>query len=189
VRILSATNRDLKKMMESGAFRPDLYYRLSAMTMHLSALRERREDIPLLISHFLEGTGKAFTPEAMEALIGYDWPGNVRELENEITKTVLLAGSRTEIIADLLSDKISASGSSVRKQSSNGSNGYDVEFDENYSLYDYLGEHEKRFIIRALKEKRGVKKHAAIELKIPESTLRLKIKQYGIDLMNLDSLQ
>jgi DNA-binding NtrC family response regulator len=156
--------------------------------MHLSALRERREDIPLLISHFLEGTGKTFKSEAMETLVRFDWPGNVRELENEITKAVLLAGSRAEISADSLSDKFNASGSSTRKQPLNGFNGHDVEFDENYSLYDYLGEHEKRFIIRALKEKRGVKKHAAVELKIPESTLRLKIKQYGIDLKNLDSL-
>ncbi len=186
VRIISATNRDLKELMSSGQFRQDLFYRLSALTFRLPPLRERRDDIPLLISHFIEGTGKQVSPELLKVLVGYDWPGNVRELENEIKKLVLLAGDSSMIGTEIVSGKIASThrpdrGARVREID----NSEDIVFDETYSLYDYLAYHEKRFIIKALKEKNGVKKHAAELLNIPESTLRLKIKQYDINLKNL----
>jgi len=185
VRIISATNKDLKLEMNASRFRQDLYYRLSALNFRLLALKERREDIPILVSHFLEGTDKNVNPVVLKHLLAYDWPGNVRELENEIKKLVLLAGDKKEIGMDLISSKF---------KSGDGGNGKDLPmmneyegiiFDKDYSLYDLLAGHEKKFIVRALREKNGIKKHAAALLNIPESTLRLKIKQYDIDLDQL----
>ncbi|UCD62965.1 MAG: sigma 54-interacting transcriptional regulator [Candidatus Zixiibacteriota bacterium] len=188
VRIISATNKDLKELMSSGQFRQDLYYRLSALTFRLPSLRERRDDIPLLVNHFLADSGKQVSPQVMKLLVCYDWPGNVRELENEVKKLVLLAGTGPEVTPDLVSARIA---SAVRPdpfvKARQVEDADDIVFDDKYSLYDYLAYHEKRFIIKALKEKNGVKKHAAELLNIPESTLRLKIKQYSINLKNPDS--
>ncbi len=185
VRIVSATNKDLQVQMDARPFRQDLYYRLSALSFRLPPLRERREDIPLLVSHFLEGTGKDIDPEVMKMLLAYDWPGNVRELENEVKKLALLAGDRRTIASDMVSGKLKGIADHVVGETTIV-NADDVEFTQSYSLYDYLAEHEKQFIIRALREKGGVKKHAAALLNIPESTLRLKIKQYNIDTARLD---
>jgi two-component system response regulator PilR (NtrC family) len=188
VRIISATNKDLKEQMGAGQFRQDLYYRLSAFSFRLPPLRERKCDIPLLASHFLEGANKRLSAETLKALDDYDWPGNVRELDNEIKKLVLLTGDVEVIEADILSAKFSGPGSESGSQDIPTSlYTDDMVFSGDYSLYDFLREHEKRFIIRALREKKGVKKHAAVLLNIPESTLRLKIKDYGIDLERLDS--
>ncbi len=187
VRIISATNKNLKEQMAAGQFRQDLYYRLSALTFRLPPLRERKEDIPLLVSHFLEGSGKKVSPEVLKLLVAYDWPGNIRELKNEIMKIVLLSGDSEVIEVQALSKKISSlaqsdqTGEEVLEKVSRP----DLSFSQTYSLYDYLGELEKRYIIKALKEKKGVKKHAAALLNIPESTLRLKIKQYNIDISTL----
>ncbi len=103
VRIISATNKDLKEQMAKRLFRQDLYYRLSALSYLLAPLRDRKEDIPLLVDHFLEESHKRVSQETMKALVAYDWPGNVRELENEMKKLVLLAGDNDEIGIDLLS--------------------------------------------------------------------------------------
>jgi transcriptional regulator with GAF, ATPase, and Fis domain len=188
VRIISATNKDLKTQMAAGLFRQDLYYRLSALTFYLPSLRERKDDIPLLVAHFFEGSNKRLSTEALKALVSYDWPGNVRELENEIKKAILLAGDKEQIEPDVLSGKILSqyrpenAGASAVAVPVNG----DMLFSDTYSLYDFLAAHERNFIVRALREKGGIKKHAAAALNIPESTLRLKIKQYSIDLDRLD---
>ncbi|MEZ5360175.1 MAG: sigma 54-interacting transcriptional regulator [Candidatus Zixiibacteriota bacterium] len=183
VRVLSATNKDLKIEMEEKRFRSDLFYRLCALHFTIPPLRERKEDIPLLVDHFLEGSNCQIMPDTMKFLIDYEWPGNVRELENEVKKLVLLANNDGPITPALLSSRIL------------GENGQDVTSDldetafyskEGFSLYEYLAEFEKRFIVKALKEQRGVKKRAADSLKIPESTLRLKLKQYDIDPKRLD---
>ncbi len=184
VRIVSATNKDLDAQMASGLFRQDLYYRMAAMTFRIPPLRERREDIPLLVQHFLKESDKEVAPELMKLMVSYEWPGNVRELDNEIRKMSLLCGDSPVIGRESASDKF------IRRAGTNGGgNGHaavatfeDVSFDRDYSLYDYLAEREKRFIIKALREKRKIKKHAAAMLSIPESTLRLKIKQYNIDI-------
>lgn len=188
VRILSATNKDLKEQMAKGLFRQDLYYRLSALSYSLLPLRDRKEDIPLLVNHFLEGTSKRISADVMRSLVVYDWPGNVRELENEIKKLVLLAGESEEISLDVLSAKIVGSSKSVASMPIPEEASEEVIFGENYSLYDYLAFWEKRFILKSLKDNRGVKKHAAAALNIPESTLRLKIKQYDIDMDRLDTV-
>jgi DNA-binding NtrC family response regulator len=188
VRIISATNKDLKEQMGAGQFRQDLYYRLSAFSFRLPPLRERKCDISLLASHFLQGSNKRLSAETIKALDSYDWPGNVRELDNEIKKLVLLTGEAEIIEADLLSDKFSGQGPDNGPTDTPAALLTDaMVFSGDYSLYDFLREHEKRFIVQALREKKGVKKHAAALLNIPESTLRLKIKDYGIDLERLDS--
>jgi transcriptional regulator with GAF, ATPase, and Fis domain len=189
VRIVSATNKDLKAEMGERRFRQDLYYRLAALTFRLPALADRREDIPLLVEHFLAGSGKALSSETMKHLVAYAWPGNVRELDNEIKKLVLLAGASEIVGPDILSAKIFADNrklSSAPEQALMMSRS--VEFGSGYSLYDYLASHERQFIVRALRERNGVKKHAAAMLNIPESTLRLKIKEYNIDLDRLDAV-
>jgi transcriptional regulator with PAS, ATPase and Fis domain len=190
VRIVSATNKDLKLEMEERRFRQDLYFRLAALTYKLPSLADRREDIPLLVEHFLSGSNKRISAETMKSLVAYDWPGNVRELDNEIKKLVLLAGASETIPPDILSTKIFSDNRS--KAASDGHFGPDVtgavEFGEQYSLYDYLARHERQFIVKALKERNGVKKHAAALLNIPESSLRLKIKEYNIDLDRLDTV-
>ncbi len=178
VRIISATNRDLKMEMESGNFRQDLYYRLTALCFKIPSLRERREDIPLLIDHFA-GDSIVFTSEAIKYLLSFDWPGNVRELENEIKKLVLLAGENSVVDVNLLSGKITDSVDIVDSDELRLNT--DIRFSAEFSLYDYLAEYEKRFILKALREQNGVKKHAARLLNIPESTLRLKIRQYNIN--------
>jgi transcriptional regulator with GAF, ATPase, and Fis domain len=186
VRIISATNKDLKIEMEAGKFRQDLYYRLTALCFRIPPLRERREDIPLLIRHFA-GEKAKFAAEALKHLVAFDWPGNVRELENEIKKLTLLAGDNNIIDVDLLSNKLMEhNGAAILGDLDLNTS---INFDDSFSLYDYLAEYERRFIMKALCEHGGVKKHAAAHLNIPESTLRLKIKQYNIDVKNLNTAQ
>jgi len=122
--------------------------------------------------------------------VAYDWPGNVRELDNEIKKLILLAGPSDVLQPDILSAKIVGENRS-KSLSASGidvSLGHATEFGGQYSLYDFLARHERQFIVQALKERNGVKKHAAALLNIPESSLRLKIKEYNIDLDRLDSI-
>ena len=189
VRIVSATNKELKVEMEERRFRQDLYYRLAGLTFRLPALADRREDIPLLIQHFLRDSDKQLSPSVLKALVAYDWPGNVRELDNEIKKLVLLTGSNEVIETDILSDKILSVPSPREARVDLSRSATDiVAFDGDYSLYDYLANYERHFIVKALKERNGVKKHAAAMLNIPESTLRLKIKEYNIDLNRLDAI-
>lgn len=174
VRVISATNKDLRELMEQGQFRQDLYYRLSTFAFRLPPLRDRREDVPLLIKHFL---GKSdpdvkIEPEAFNCLADYDWPGNIRELENELKKLVLLAGERKVISSYMISRRITEQTRSESPDHSaqNGS----------FSLYERLGRLEREYILRALRNSQWVKKHAAELLSIPESTLRLKMKQYHL---------
>lgn len=180
VRVISATNRDLKADAEHGLFRQDLYYRLSALSFNLIPLRDRREDIPLLTDHFLERDTAdgdhppRLAPETMRRLVEYDWPGNVRELENEIKKLLLLRGTAQEIGEELLARKFSEIGGFEKDDDIPASNG-------KFSLYDHLAFIEKKHLLRALAENRWVKKHAAEHLGIPESTLRLKMRQYKLE--------
>src|SRR5690606_31075332 len=114
VRVIAATNSDLKRMVEDGTFREDLYYRLNVIPVRLPPLRERRADIPLLAQHFLERLGLD-TPErgrvmlsqdAQQTLMAFDWPGNVRQLENVVERTFALSPGRTQITALDLPDEV-----------------------------------------------------------------------------------
>ena len=118
--------------------------------------------------------------------MAYDWPGNIRELENEIRKLALLAGPQEVIHAALLSPKLKNATVSAPGTPAPVPNG--IAFTEGFSLYDFLSNYEREYIIQALRDTHGVKKHAAARLFIPESTLRLKIREYGLDLSNPEQL-
>jgi two-component system response regulator PilR (NtrC family) len=178
VRIIAATNVDLKREMEDGRFREDLFYRLHVIAIHLPALRERKDDIPLLVQHFLEKYGPEsrkpgliLTPDAMDRLLAYDWPGNVRELENVIERAVVLCGER-EIGVDLIPDHVSAN---PRFE------GADVVIpSEGIHFREVIVGHERRYIEAALEAAGGVQKKAAELLHIKPTTLNEMIKRYDI---------
>jgi len=168
VRVVSATNKDMKTAIANGQFREDLYYRLNVVTIELPPMRERKEDIPLLAQHFLkkfavenqkEITG--FSPEATDFLLNYEWPGNVRELENAIERAVTLARNSSIQLADLPQENLLL----VRSAPP----GKDLE------------EVEKNHIIRVLEETQGNYSQAARLLGISRMTLYNKTKAYGLN--------
>ncbi|HOW97753.1 MAG TPA: sigma-54 dependent transcriptional regulator [Kiritimatiellia bacterium] len=171
VRLIAATNRDLKKMVDEGTFREDLYYRLNVVTIHLPPLRERPDDIPLLVQHFLKElsaeNGKTIaglTPEAMAALAAHTWPGNVRELRNVIERMVVMARGDTLTVRDIpaaLRDESRPRGGLPAGPVS-------------------LDEAEKQLILRALKACDDNRTAAARQLGISRRTLHRKLKEYGL---------
>jgi two-component system response regulator PilR (NtrC family) len=178
VRIIAATNADLRAMMEAGQFREDLYYRLNVILVQLPPLRDRKEDIPLLVQHFLdkfiEESRKppmVVTPQAMDRLMSYDWPGNIRELENVIERAVVLCGDR-EIGTDLIPDQVSANPRFQAQHVSIPPEG--IQFRE------VIVGHERRYIEAALEAAGGVQKRAAELLHIKATTLNEMIRRYDI---------
>ena len=178
VRIIAATNCDLRQMVEEGRFREDLFYRLHVINIFLPPLRQRKEDIPLLTHHFLDKysaengkTGIELVPEALDVLMDYDWPGNVRELENVIERAVVLS-TRPRIDLDLIPDHIrSAPQFHIPK--------FAVP-PEGISFRDVITNVEKRLIESTLEAAGGVQKRAAELLKIKPTTLNEMIKRYEI---------
>ncbi len=177
VRIIAATNVDLKKLVHEGRFREDLYYRLCVITIPIQPLRERREDIPLLADHFVrlyasenDKPISGLEPEAMKALLDYDWPGNVRELENAIERAVVLC-SAGSIGLDLLPETVLQPGRGEVM----------VRLPENGSTYrDLIEDYERRLIRTALRRTGGVQKRAAELLKLKPTTLHEIIKRLEI---------
>ena len=172
VRIISATNQDLEAKVEDKAFRQDLYYRIKGVEIDIPPLRERREDIPLLLKHFLtefaeseKRAVKDFTPSALRLLKNYDWPGNVRELRNCIKAMVVLTDSEKIDVADLPFEIQQRSGSTESISDLAGVN---------------LNELEKTAIRRTLEMVNGNRELAAKMLGIAERTLYRKIKEYGL---------
>jgi DNA-binding NtrC family response regulator len=178
VRIIAATNVDLRQMVEEGKFREDLFYRLHVITVQLPALRERKDDIPLLVQHFLEKYGEEnnkrtleLTPEALDLLMEYDWPGNVRELENVIERAVVLStGPRIDV--DLVPDHVRSSRRFQMPQF--------VLPPEGISFRDVITDFEKRLIESTLEAAGGVQKRAAELLHIKPTTLNEMIKRHDI---------
>jgi two-component system response regulator PilR (NtrC family) len=178
VRIIAATNVDLRQMMEESKFREDLYYRLHVITVQLPPLRERKDDIPLLVQHFLEKYGREnnrlgleLSAEALDQLEDYDWPGNVRELENVIERaTVLSSGPRIE--ADLIPDHVRRTRAFQLPQF--------VLPPEGISFKSVTTDFEKRLIESTLEAAGGVQKRAAELLQIKPTTLNEMIKRYDI---------
>ena len=175
VRVMAATNKDLKKEIEAGGFREDLYYRLNVVTLAAPALRERREDIPLLAQHFLETFAeknrkhiKGFTPQAMDRLVRYDWPGNVRELMNAVERGVILC--RGEYIAEK-DFPLSVSQAEV-SELEHVRDGLPADLP--------LEEVEKVTILNTLESAGGNKSEAARRLGITRRTLHKKLKKYGV---------
>ncbi|MGB2717811.1 MAG: sigma-54 dependent transcriptional regulator [Vicinamibacterales bacterium] len=178
VRIIAATNVDLRRMMDEGKFREDLYYRLHVITVNLPALRERKDDIPLLVQHFLEKYGAEnqktaleLTPEALDLLFEYDWPGNVRELENVIERAAVLSSS-SRIDVDLVPDHVRSSRRFQMPQF--------VVPPEGISFREVITDFEKRLIESTLEAAGGVQKRAAELLHIKPTTLNEMIKRHDI---------
>jgi two-component system response regulator PilR (NtrC family) len=178
VRIIAATNVDLRRLVDDGRFREDLYYRLHVITIQLPPLRERKEDIPLLVQHFLEKYAEEnrkqdieITPEALDLLMDYDWAGNVRELENVIERAVVLSpGNR--IGTELIPDNVRSSRPFQMPQF--------VLPPEGISLKDVITDFEKKLIESTLEAAGGVQKKAAELLHIKPTTLNEMIKRYDI---------
>ncbi len=178
VRIIAATNVNLRTMVDENRFREDLYYRLHVITVNLPSLRERKEDIPLLVQHFLEKYGEEnnrhdleLAPESLDLLLEYDWPGNVRELENVIERAVVLCPG-TRIGPDLIPDHVRTT---RRFQIPNF-----VLPPEGISFKEVTGDFERRLIETTLEAAGGVQKRAAELLHIKPTTLNEMIKRYDI---------
>jgi two-component system NtrC family response regulator len=171
VRVIAATNRNLEEAMRNGTFREDLYYRLAVVPIEIPPLRERKEDIPLLLEHFLHKrqieAGVCFSKEILAYLQNYSWPGNVRELENVVEQMLILRSSDTLELSDL-PERIG------RRQVNNG--GILNLPDEGYSL-ELL---EQEAVQEALKRCDGNKSKAAAFLKIPRHTLLYRLEKYNL---------
>ena len=188
VRIVAATNADLRKLVEEGKFREDLYYRLNVINLNLPPLRERKEDIPLLVDHFftrfcrengkfLNSEGRSvlsFEPEAMQILMEHNWPGNIRELENAVERAVVLTTS-SSVPAHVLPDQLQQASGMKISRDKNGLLPSDA------SLFEIVADFERRKIIDALKAANYSQTEAAEMLRIPLSTLNQKIKRLNID--------
>ncbi len=186
-RIIAATNRDLKKEVDAGRFREDLYYRLAVLEIRIPPLCERKEDLPLLVSFLLRRLGnknnkiiRTVTPAFLDALSGYDWPGNVRELENVLERALIL--SRADALGpDLLPSQITGAREAAMNMSLD-MNG-DAEFGgapHGMSSPASLEEAEKLAIMRALEENGNHREHTADALGISRRTLQYKLKKYGL---------
>ncbi len=178
VRVIAATNSDVPRMIADGTFREDLYYRLNVISIKLPPLRDRREDIPLLVKHFLEKFGEGRTIQAaqsaMRALMAYRWPGNVRQLENAVERAVALSGDRTTIEDSDLPPE-------VRVAAEEASPAF-LEFpDDGLDLPAYLGSIERELIGRALARSQGNRNKAADLLRIKRTTLVEKLKRIGVE--------
>lgn len=174
VRIIAATNKDINALVEKGLFREDLYFRLNVLSVKIPPLRERRDDIPLLVEHFLRkftADKKKFSEEALEILKNYQWKGNIRELENIIERVVLLC--ENEIIgATHLPEEIRSS-STLTKGIAVPRGGINFE--------KLMEEMEKAYLLNALEQTNGVKTEAAKLLNLTFRSFRHKLKKYGIE--------
>jgi len=178
VRIIAATNVDLRQMVREGKFREDLFYRLNVITLDLPPLRQRREDIPLLVEHFLKKYSaendlpkRQISTEALRPLVNYSWPGNVRELENTIERAVVLSSDVT-VGADLLPDHIVGRGNAVPALSTTSG----------ASLFTIMEDCERRIIIDMLEKCGWNQTEAAERFHVPLSTLNQKIKRLAIEI-------
>src|SRR5438309_110068 len=178
VRIIAATNADLKQHVREGKFREDLFYRLNVITIDLPPLRQRKEDIPLLVEFFLnkyseenERPVRRITTEALRQLLAYSWPGNVRELENVIERAVVLSMG-TEIGSELLPDQIAGRGSLFPL----------LEHRMDASLFDIMEDCERHIIVDMLEKCNWNQTDAAERFHVPLSTLNQKIKRLNIEI-------
>ncbi len=184
VRVIAATHRDLEKAVQEGKFREDLFYRLNVIPIRMPALKDRREDIPLLISHFLDRFVSAdrsneisFAPLTMDLLMGFDWPGNVRELENVIERLVILRGGN-EILPEDLPAKIFRSNPLATNQ-------YKTLFelpDVGVDLKQILSDIEDSLIRQAMNRTQGNKNQASKLLALNRTTLIEKMKKKNLEI-------
>ena len=178
VRIIAATNVDLRQMVREGRFREDLFYRLNVISIELPPLRQRKEDVPLLAEHFLKKYAeendrpvRRITPEALRPLMAYSWPGNVRELENVIERAVVLSLG-PEITLDLLPDSLLGRGSAFTLH----------DPPPEASLFEIVEDVERRVITDMLEKCNWNQTEAAEHFKVPLSTLNQKIRRLNIEI-------
>ena len=172
VRIIAATHRDLKQMVDKGLFRQDLFYRLNVFPIHIPPLRERREDIPSLVRHLLQRNHKkaiSITPKAMTCLQRFDWPGNIRQLENEIERACLLSGPEQCIELDCLSEQLqNIEEVALSAQILEG------------TLREVVQRIERQMVGNALAQHNGNRSQAARTLGLTRQGLMNKIKRYSL---------
>ncbi|UCC38255.1 MAG: sigma-54-dependent Fis family transcriptional regulator [Candidatus Aminicenantes bacterium] len=183
VRVIAATNTDLEELIKQKLFRQDLFYRMNVIKIELPPLRERKEDIPILVKHFLDFYGKenkkedlSITEDVMEILLDHDWPGNVRELENLIERAIVLTNAklitRTSLPPILLNPH-------------EGQSQIDTTLNDEVNLKEQIQEFQRKAIIMALKKTKGVQKKAAGILGVKPTTLNEMIKRLDIDVIDL----
>lgn len=178
LRVIAATNRSLEDLVKQGKFREDLYYRLNVVPIHIPPLRDRRQDIPLLLNYFLERSNRlnnanieGFTEESIKALLDYHYPGNVRELQNIVERMAVLKRNGYIDLEDLPEKLYNTEDREGENIPLNIEKGYDT----------LVSEFEKTLIMKALQETQGVKSKAAQVLNINRTTLIEKMKRLGID--------
>jgi two-component system, NtrC family, response regulator HupR/HoxA len=188
VRVIAATNKPLKEMIAKGEFREDLYYRINVINVALPSLRERQEDIPILMDFFIqkrcEEAGlplKTFSKKCLEKMLDHAWPGNVRELQNEVERLVVLAGEDKNITPDMLSARILEAGETHSHGSSSAGGSFLKGVNTNGSLKDALEELEILMIREGLKRCAFNKSKLAKELGISRAGLIMKVEKYGLD--------
>jgi Nif-specific regulatory protein len=189
VRILVATNKELERRIREGKFREDLYYRLNVIPLHLPPLRERVEDILLLVDYFVHEFSKkkgretlTFSPDALRHLIRYEWPGNVRELENLIERLTILVTANVVTVSDL-PEKFHQTADSRTDDRFSTTQVLDTEIPEcGIDIYSVVGNIERNLILKALEKTGGVKNRAAKLLGLNRTTLIEKMKKMGIEL-------
>ncbi len=197
-RVIAATNRNLKELVRSGKFREDLFYRLNVVDIEVPPLRQRKEDIPLLLNHFLQQSSRendktinGFSKEALKMLTAYDWPGNVRELRNCVERMAVMATSNTLTISDIPVDVRAALADSFLTEDRKPpeKSGVDNKSDEsnegenatNAEEKEFNIDHqERRLIAEALAECQGNRTRAAEKLGVSRRTLHRKLKAYGM---------
>ena len=176
VRVIAATNSDLSRMVAEGTFREDLYYRINVIPIELPPLRERRDDIPILVTHFLDkfapGGAIHVSQSAMRALMAYHWPGNVRQLENAVERAVALGAGRQEVDSEDLPPEVQGSPQAAPAPF--------VEFpEEGLDLPGYLASVERDLVHRALDRTGGNRNKAADLLRVKRTTLVEKLRRIG----------
>jgi two-component system response regulator PilR (NtrC family) len=174
VRVISATNKDIKEEVALGRFRDDLFYRLNVVPINIPPLRERREDIPLLVEHFLKkisSQAKRFTSEAMKILMENPWKGNVRELENVVERVALLA-EKEEITPAELPNEIVGYAEEIKE--------IPELTEEGINLETLISDVEKKYLLQALEKSNGIKKEAARLLSLSFRSFRHRLSKYGI---------
>jgi transcriptional regulator with PAS, ATPase and Fis domain len=182
VRIIASTNKNLEKMVQDGTFREDLFYRLNVFTLHLPPLRERKEDIPLLVDYFLQNAPKKveISSVALQMLVVFSWPGNIRELQNTIESASVIA-ENGYIEPAQLPGKITGA--------FNNPDHADYKMPANIPLDERLGEIEKSMIIEALRKTGGVQVRATELLGINQRSLWHRIKKHQIDVKSLKNTE
>jgi two-component system nitrogen regulation response regulator NtrX len=183
VRVIAATNKDITEEIAEGRFREDLYYRLNVVPLHVPTLRERKEDIPLLVDHFsrayCEENGlppKTFADDAIEALVERPWPGNVRELKNTVERLVILAPAETITATDV--ETLTAA--PLRRSAATVADEAESLLDRDLSFSDYQEAAEKTFLAKKLEENEWNVSETARQLDMQRSHLYKKIEKYGL---------